>query len=398
VEFFACFREENVAHGSQPAILPGRRLRLGGGLRMRWLAGCLLLAPGGCWCPATAALAPGRAPPVFLSPLAAALLGSPAAASADPRRVTAMPHTAVPLQHRMVIGALGGMGAATVCHPLDVIRVQMQTEGGNYKNTPDAAAQIYRRAGLVSGVYAGVSAAYLRQWLYGSCRLGIYAFLLEKAQDKNIAEGRPKDDISFVTKLLMGCTSGSIGSFVGTPSELALVRMGADSKLPAAERRGYKNVVDCVLRIQREEGSLRLWRGAAPTVCRATLLSACQLGVTSEIKLWLAKSGVFGENGGMFYGLPAMFCSTLAASFCANIVSNPFDVLKSRLQSMAVAADGAALYSGMWDCAAQSIKSEGVLVLWSGFTPAFVKLAPYTIISLTLVDKLTKAVTGRDAL
>jgi hypothetical protein len=52
----------------------------------------------------------------------------------------------------------------------------------------------------------------------------------------------------------------------------------------------------------------------------------------------------------------------------------------------------------MWDCAAQSIKSEGVLVLWSGFTPAFVKLAPYTIISLTLVDKLTKAVTGRDAL
>ena len=39
-----------------------------------------------------------------------------------------------------------------------------------------------------------------------------------------------------------------------------------------------------------------------------------------------------------------------------------------------------------------------VLVMWRGFTPAFVKLAPYTIISLTLVDKLTKAVTGKDAL
>jgi hypothetical protein len=36
--------------------------------------------------------------------------------------------------------------------------------------------------------------------------------------------------------------------------------------------------------------------------------------------------------------------------------------------------------------------------LYRGFTPAFVKLAPYTIISLTLVDKLTKAVTGKEAL
>ena len=39
-----------------------------------------------------------------------------------------------------------------------------------------------------------------------------------------------------------------------------------------------------------------------------------------------------------------------------------------------------------------------VLVMWRGFTPAFIKLAPYTIISLTLVDKLTRAVTGKDAL
>lgn len=308
------------------------------------------------------------------------------------------PAESVPLYQRMVIGAVGGMGAATCCHPLDVIRVQMQTEGGNYKNTLDAAKQIYKRAGLLNGVYAGVSAAYLRQWLYGSCRLGIYSFLLEKAQAKNVAEGREKNDISFTTKLGMGCTSGSIGSFVGTPSELALVRMGADSKLPVAEQRGYKNVIDCILRIQREEGTTKLWRGATPTVVRATLLSACTLGVTSEIKMKLIDSGLFGPGGHMFYGLPVMFCSTLCASFAANIVSNPFDVLKSRLQNMPVKADGTAMYTGMMDCFTKSLKADGIVVLWAGFTPAFVKLAPYTIISLTLVDNLTKVVTGRDAL
>lgn len=61
----------------------------------------------------------------------------------------------------------------------DVIRVQMQidSEGGAsrlYKNTFDAAKQIAQTGG-VRGLYAGLSAAYLRQWLYGSCRIGLYS-------------------------------------------------------------------------------------------------------------------------------------------------------------------------------------------------------------------------------
>ena len=79
---------------------------------------------------------------------------------------------------KMVIAAFSGMGAATVCHPLDVIRVQMQTEGTSYNNFADALCGIYKKDGLKDGLYAGVSAAYLRQWLYGSCRIGIYAYLL----------------------------------------------------------------------------------------------------------------------------------------------------------------------------------------------------------------------------
>ena len=93
-----------------------------------------------------------------------------------------------------------------------------------------------------------------------------------------------------------------------------------------------------------------------------------------------------------------MFCATLISSFCANIVANPFDVIKSRMQNMPINADGTAMYRGMADCFVKSIRSEGVFVLYKGFTPAFVKLAPYTIISLTLADKLTKALTGKEAL
>ncbi|CAJ1960688.1 unnamed protein product [Cylindrotheca closterium] len=294
----------------------------------------------------------------------------------------------IALPTRMVLSAFAGMGAATICHPLDVIRVQMQTF--SYRNTGHAAVSIYQNGGLVNGLYAGVSAAYLRQWLYGSCRMGIYSYLLEQ---EKIKKGGA-DNISFGTKLGMGSISGGIGSFVGTPSEVALVRMSADSKLPVAERRGYTNVVNCLQRIASEEGAANLWKGATPTVARATLLSACQMGVTSQAKSYLAKQEqYFGKNGQWLGGYPMMLCATLCSSFCANIVANPFDVLKSRIQQ-----DSKNLYSGMVDCFVKSVKGEGIFVLWKGFTPAFVKLAPYTIISLTLVDKLTKAATGKEAL
>jgi hypothetical protein len=59
---------------------------------------------------------------------------------------------------KMVIAAFSGMGAATVCHPLDVIRVQMQTEGNAYSGFGDAAVGIYQKDGLKDGLYAGVSA------------------------------------------------------------------------------------------------------------------------------------------------------------------------------------------------------------------------------------------------
>ena len=36
-----------------------------------------------------------------------------------------------------------------------------------------------------------------------------------------------------------------------------------------AERRNYKNVVDALRRIVREEGFFTLWRGCGPTVVRA---------------------------------------------------------------------------------------------------------------------------------
>lgn len=66
---------------------------------------------------------------------------------------------------RMVVAALSGMGAATVCHPLDVIRVQLQTDGNSFSGPIDCAKGIIKSEKGVKALYAGIGAAYLRQWL-----------------------------------------------------------------------------------------------------------------------------------------------------------------------------------------------------------------------------------------
>jgi solute carrier family 25 oxoglutarate transporter 11 len=290
----------------------------------------------------------------------------------------------------MMFSSFAGMGAATFCHPLDTIRVQMQvdSEGGakrQYKGSFDATQKIVSREGVRRGLYAGLSAAFLRQWTYGACRMGIYSYLLNSQRSKDSKAP------SLASKLGFGLVSGGIGAFIGTPSELALVRMTADSKKPLLDRRGYTSVVDCCSRIVREEGPLALWRGASITIMRACVLSSVQMGVTSEAKEHVTSWGWFQHPN----GVPTLFVSTLFASVFANTFSMPFDVVKSRLQNQNPSNP---LYKNAWDCAKKSIAQEGPLVMWRGFTPAFIKLAPYSVLSLMFLSKLTEFFTGHAAL
>ena len=54
--------------------------------------------------------------------------------------------------------------------------------------------------------------------------------------------------------------SGSLAVCLGTPFDVALVRMQADSMKATTERRGYKNVFDALIRVAKEEGFAKLYR------------------------------------------------------------------------------------------------------------------------------------------
>lgn len=126
-----------------------------------------------------------------------------------------------------------------------------------------------------------------------------------------------------------GCSlvAGSLGSFVGNPCDLALVRMQADTVLPEAERRNYKNVVDAFTRIISEEGVTALWRGAIPTMSRACALNCCMLVSYDSAKEFAAAS--LGPSAS---ALQIQFGSSMIAAVATAIGSLPFDNIKTKMQ------------------------------------------------------------------
>jgi hypothetical protein len=174
--------------------------------------------------------------------------------------------------------------------------------------------------------------------------------------------------------VLSSMTSGALASIVGTPFDVALVRMQSDSLKPAAgswsnlhflapcvlaptvrlssDRRGYKNVFDALARVTREEGITRLWRGFEPTVCRAIAMNVGQLATYDLAKASL--SAAYGDTTAVQLG------SSAVAGLTCVVTSLPFDLIKTRLQNMKVSTcqacfGGVAGWFGWAPCLSMSI-------------------------------------------
>lgn len=153
---------------------------------------------------------------------------------------------------RWYFGGLAASGAACCTHPLDLLKVHLQTQQTGKVTLPQTVAKIFRSDGIF-GFYNGLSASLLRQLTYSTTRFGIYETLKKQF---------PADQVlPFYQKAALAGFSGAFGGFVGTPGDLVNVRMQNDIKLPPEQRRNYKHAIDGVFRIIREEGFTKIFNG-----------------------------------------------------------------------------------------------------------------------------------------
>lgn len=279
------------------------------------------------------------------------------------------------IKARWYHGGIASAMAACCTHPLDLIKVHMQTVAkGEKVGLVQMGVRVLRSDGIM-GLYNGLSASVLRQLTYSMTRFAIYEGV------KNNFLGK---DMPFYQKVLLGGLAGFSGGLVGTPADLINVRMQNDMKIPFDQRRNYKHAVDGLYQVFRHEGPTKLMSGASMASTRAIFVTIGQLAMYDTYKQFLIKTGFFQDN------IVTHFSASFFAGATATAITMPLDVMKTRMMN---APPG--MYSSLLDCA-KDIASIGPSGFFKGFLPAFIRLGPHTILTFIFFEQIRMQFGYRD--
>lgn len=166
--------------------------------------------------------------------------------------------------------------------------------------------------------------------------------------------------------------------FVGNPADVALTRTAGDARLPIAERRNYRNGIDALIKIGKEEGVKGLFSGVVPNVQRSIVVNAVMLTSYSQTKDSVKR------RFGMEEGVALQFLAGNVSGFLTALLALPFDFIKTKIQYEKTIQQKQP-HDAM-TTVKQIIKEKGIKGLWVGFVPFWLKLAPHTTITFIVIE------------
>merc|ERR1712142_652181 len=186
-----------------------------------------------------------------------------------------------------------------------------------------------------------------------------------KLQTYTAAMGKAFDPMSFLQDFVAGGISAAVSKTAVAPIERVklLLQVQAVSK-QLTEAQKYKGMVDCFVRIPKEQGILAYWRGNLANVIRYFPTQALNFafkdkyqaiflgGVDKKTQFWRFFAGNLASGG-----------AAGATSLC---FVYPLDFARTRLAAD-VGKDGAREFKGLGDCLVKVAKSDGVKGLYQGF-------------------------------
>merc|ERR1711881_194465 len=215
----------------------------------------------------------------------------------------------------------------------------------------------------------------------------------------NMGKGDPPNPL---ISLAAGGVSGAVSKTITAPLEkvkLAIQNQDSNPRVLSGEMKRYTGMGDCFMRHISELGATSLWRGNVANCIRYVPTAACNLMFKDTIKGLFPKVNKdkeFGKfaavqiaSGSAAGGLtntivyPLIYVRTVlgadlgkvkkyngmadclkktvaqnAVSF-SGVVSSPFDTMQRRLQIEASKPPEQQMYTGMPDCFAKILKTEG---------------------------------------
>lgn len=256
-------------------------------------------------------------------------------------------------------GGFGGVCIVLVGHPLDLVKVRMQTGAVKGTSVFGVLAGNLRNEGI-AGLYRGVSAPLLA--VSPMFAVSFWGY------DMGQRIVRWWDDYPIGALTINQCIiAGGLSAIPATALMAPSERIKCLLQVP---NHPYKGFWDCTSQVFRQGGVRSLFKGTALTLMRDTPGSMAWFGMYEFAKREMMRVQGIDPATGTLSPLAVLTAGGLAGMACWT-VAIPADVLKSRYQS---APEGT--YSGLVDVYTQLVRSEGFSALFTGIRPALIRAFP----------------------
>ncbi|XP_023656645.1 ADP/ATP translocase 3 isoform X2 [Paramormyrops kingsleyae] len=173
--------------------------------------------------------------------------------------------------------------------------------------------------------------------------------------------------ISFGKDFLVGGVAATITEIVTAPIERVklLLQVQHASKQISADQQ-YKGIIDCIVRIPKEQGFASFWRGNLANVIRYFPTQALNFAFKDRYKqVFLGGVDKHTQFWRYFAGNLASGGAAGATSLC---FVYPLDFARTRLAADVGKARPSREFSGLADCLLKIFKSDGLRGLYQGFS------------------------------
>lgn len=192
---------------------------------------------------------------------------------------------------------------------------------------------------------------------------------------KHGASGAKKTGWEFARDFLTGGISAAVSKTIVAPIERVKILLQVqDASQQITADKKYKGIIDCFVRVPREQGFLTLWRGNMVNVIRYFPTQALNFAFKDTFRKYLCPFDPKKEMGKFFLGSLASGGAAGAASL---LVVYPLDFSRTRLAADVGKKATDREFTGLINCITKIAKSDGMAGLYRGFTVSVVGIIVY---------------------
>ncbi|RKF75902.1 putative mitochondrial carrier [Golovinomyces cichoracearum] len=319
-----------------------------------------------------------------------------------------------------VAGGAGGLAAATLTAPLDVLKTRLQSDLFRTQLSHSKSPSIVLSRAHVSHFRSGLLHFKETFQILGSVHRVEGWRALFKGLGPNLVGVIPARAINFYVVgngrrliadfgnggkestwviLCAAAIAGIVTSTATNPIWLIKTRLQLDKnyvdRAGGTAIRKYKNSWDCIKKVVRKEGIYGLYKG----------MSASYLGVAESTLQWvlyeqmkssmaqreerIIQSGRPKNAWDQFLSLTGNVGAAGGAKLIAALISYPHEVFRTRLRQ-APTENGVPKYTGLLQCSKLVWKEEGIVALYGGLTPHLLRTVPSAAIMFGIYEGVLK--------